>query len=272
MDVKQAFDAAAPGYDGLRRQLIPCFDDFYGAAVDALGFPAGAAPRILDLGAGTGLLAEQVLARWPRARLTLVDLSGDMLERARERFAGRGARVEIRTADYLRDPLGGPYDGVVSALSIHHLPDAGKRALFRRAFAALRPGGRFVDADNVLAPTPRLAARDRALWIARVRESGISEAELSAALRRTRLDVLAPLPSQLELAPAHRVRRRGLQLQVAPLRRVRRATPPGQTRGRRSAAPSPLPRPRRPRSARRPAGASARARPTGSSSPRSYRP
>ena len=198
MDVKQAFDAAAPGYDGLRRQLIPCFDDFYGAAVDALGFPAGAAPRILDLGAGTGLLAEQVLARWPRARLTLVDLSGDMLERARERFAGRGARVEIRTADYLRDPLGGPYDAVVSALSIHHLPDAGKRALFRRAFAALRPGGRFVDADNVLAPTPRLAARDRALWIARVRESGIAEAGALGrpATHPPRRAGAAPLPAR----------------------------------------------------------------------------
>lgn len=198
MDVKQAFDAAAAGYDGLRRQLIPCFDEFYGATVDALGFPAGSAPRILDLGAGTGLLAERLLDRWPRARLVLVDLSADMLDRARARFAGREAQVEIRVADYLRDPLGGPYHAVVSALSIHHLPDAGKRAIFRRAFGALRPGGRFVDADNVLSPTPGLAARDRALWVARVRESGIAGAELAAALRRTRLDVLAPLASQLE--------------------------------------------------------------------------
>ena len=195
--MKRAFDAAAPGYDRLRRQLIPCFEDFYGAAVDLLGFPEGAAPNILDLGAGTGLLAERLLARWPRSRLVLVDLSTDMLHRARERFAGRGVQVELRAADYLADPLGGPYDAVVSALSIHHLPDAGKRALFRRAFAALRPGGRFVDADNVLAPTPALAARDRALWIARVKESGIGEPELAAALRRTRLDVLAPLPAQL---------------------------------------------------------------------------
>ena len=66
-----------------------------------------------------------------------------------------------------------------------------------RAFAALRPGGWFVDADNVLAPTPALAAADRALWIARVRESGIRDADLAAALRRTRLDVLAPLDDQL---------------------------------------------------------------------------
>jgi tRNA (cmo5U34)-methyltransferase len=197
VEVKEAFDAAAPGYDALRRKLIPCFDDFYRALVDRLPFARGAAPRILDLGAGTGLLAGLLLERWPRARLTLVDLSGEMLGKARARFAGRGSRVEIRVADYLAAPLGGPYDAVVSALSIHHLPDAGKRALFRRAFAALRPGGWFVDADNVLAPTPALAAADRAGWIARVRESGIGAHDLAAALLRTRLDVLAPLDDQL---------------------------------------------------------------------------
>ena len=250
--MKRAFDAAAPGYDRLRRQLIPCFDDFYGAAVDLLGFPAGAAPHILDLGAGTGLLAERILARWPRARLVLVDLSADMLDRARKRFAGRGVRVEIRVADYLADPLGGPYDAVVSALSIHHLPDAGKRALFRRALAALRPGGRFVDADNVLGATPALAARDRARWIARVRESGIGEAELAAALRRTRLDVLAPLPDQLAW-----LRRAGFDEVDCAYRWLHFAVfggrrPPFRRGAGAPRRPSPRPRPR---SARRPSGA-----------------
>jgi len=250
--VKQAFDAAAPAYDGLRRQLIPCFDDFYGAVVDALPFPPGAAPRILDLGAGTGLLAEMLLARWPRTRLVLVDLSADMLERARVRFSGPGRRVEIRVDDYLRGELGGPYDAVVSALSIHHLPDAGKRALFRRAFAALRPGGWFVDADNVLAPTPARAARDRALWIARVRESGIDEVELAAALRRTRLDVLSPLSDQLSW-----LRRAGFSEVDCPYKWLHFAVfagrRPGIRRGGGVRRPS-SPR-RRPPSGRRPAGA-----------------
>jgi tRNA (cmo5U34)-methyltransferase len=197
VDVRTAFDAAAPDYDRLRRQLIPCFDDFYAAVEEMLPYRRGATPRILDLGAGTGLLAERLLARWPRAHLVLLDLSPEMLGRARRRFAGREGQVVVRAADYLADPLGGPYDAVVSALSIHHLPDPSKRALFRRAFAALRPGGWFANADNVLAPSAALAASDRARWIARVRESGIAPAELAAALRRTRLDVLAPLSAQL---------------------------------------------------------------------------
>jgi tRNA (cmo5U34)-methyltransferase len=220
--------------------------------VDQLGFSPGAAPHILDLGAGTGLLAGHVLDRWPRARLVLLDLSTDMLDRARERFAGRGVRVEIRAGDYLSEPLGGPYDAVVSALSIHHLPDAGKRLLFRRAFAALRPGGRFADADNVLAPSPALAARDRALWIARVRESGIEEAELAAALRRTRLDVLAPLPAQLSW-----LRRAGFAEVDCSYKWLHFAVfggrrPPVRRGAGARRRPSPRPRPR---SARRPAGA-----------------
>ncbi len=253
MGVREAFDAAAEGYDALRRQLIPCYDDFYGAALDALPFRRGAAPRVLDLGAGTGLLSAMILSRWPRARLVLLDLSTGMADRARARFAGRGARVEIHVGDYLHDPLGGPFDAVVSGLSIHHLSDAGKRAVFRRAFGALRPGGWFVDADNVLAPTPWLAARDRSLWIERVRASGIPARELAAALRRTRLDVLSPLHAQLGWLRAcgfDEVACRYQWLHFAVLAGRRPPLRRGDGAPRR-----PWPRPPRPRSARRPAGA-----------------
>lgn len=197
MDVKQVFDGAAARYDALRRQLIPCLDGLYGTAVDLLPPDAGRPPRILDVGAGTGLLSERVLERLPGAEITLLDFSAEMLDRARARFAGRGARVAFRTADYVREPLGGPWDAIVSALSIHHLADADKRALYARALEALVPGGLLVNADNVLAEDPAVAARDRALWIRAVRASGLGEDDLRAALERTRVDVLAPLGLQL---------------------------------------------------------------------------
>lgn len=195
MDAKQTFDGAAAGYDALRRQLIPCFDGFYGAAADLAADAPGPGPRILDLGAGTGLLSEHVLRRRPDARLTLVDFSTEMLARSRTRFAG--LPVELRVADYAAAPLDGPWEAVVSALSIHHLADADKRRLFRRAFDALVPGGLLVNADNVLAEDPAVQARDRAAWIEAIRRSGLAEAELAAALKRTEVDVLAPLALQL---------------------------------------------------------------------------
>lgn len=194
---RAVFEAAASGYDRLRRQLIPCFDGFYGAAVDLLRFDRGAPLRVLDLGAGTGLLAGMVVRRFPRAELTLLDGAEAMLEKARERLASEGARVHFVAGDYRTAPLGGPYDAIVSALSIHHLEDAEKRALYRAAAAALAPGGVFVNADNVCAEDPAAQVLHRAAWIEAIRATGISEAELEAALERTKVDVLAPLGAQL---------------------------------------------------------------------------
>ncbi len=195
--VKEAFDAAASDYDRLRRQLIPCFDELYGMAVELLPFEPSAPLRILDVGAGTGLLAEQVARRFPLAAIELVDLSEEMLARARARFSCEDGRFAFRVSDYARDPLGGPFHAVVSALSIHHLPDVDKRALYARVLAALEPGGIFVNADNVLAEDPEVRALDRAAWIRRIRATGIAEDDLTAALERTKVDILAPLGLQL---------------------------------------------------------------------------
>lgn len=198
MDVKQAFDAAARDYDRLRHKLIPCFDPFYDMAVELLPFAPEQPLRVLDVGAGTGLLAERVARRFQRAELTLLDVSPEMLAHARARFAGEPAgRVRFEVGDYARAPLGGPFDAVVSALSIHHLPDPEKRALYARVLAALAPGGIFVNADNVCADDPEVQRRDRRAWIAAIEASGIERRELDAALDRTRVDILAPLGLQL---------------------------------------------------------------------------
>ena len=36
-DAARIFDAHAADYDALRRRLVPCFDDFYGAALEGVG-------------------------------------------------------------------------------------------------------------------------------------------------------------------------------------------------------------------------------------------
>ena len=202
MTLSAAFNRAAPSYDALRRQLIPCFDDFYGAALTLLGDSAGLAPRILDLGAGTGLLSALVLERFPEARLTLVDAAAAMLNQARTRFDGLApGRVTLVVGDYteanLGVPMGPPYDAVISALSIHHLENPAKRALFRHVFQTLRPGGVFVNADQVAGPTLARDALYRALWLTAVRAAGLSEADLTAARERMIHDRLAPLTAQL---------------------------------------------------------------------------
>ncbi|CAA7626991.1 SAM-dependent methyltransferase [Candidatus Terasakiella magnetica] len=197
LTIQSAFDRAARSYDAGRRQLIPCFDDFYDAAIALVTETAPPAARILDLGAGTGLLSALVMDSLPQAQLTLTDLSEGMLERARERFAACGERVVFRVMDHLALADEQSFDVVMSGLSIHHLDDDGKQALYAAATRALKPGGRFVNADQVLGDTPEMEARYWTLWHQAVLASGLAADEIAAAIERQKLDRRTPLEPQL---------------------------------------------------------------------------
>jgi len=134
---KAVFDSTATTYDRDRALLIPGYESFYRWAIDLI--PAQA-KRILDLGAGSGLLTALIRQRFPQAQIHLIDFSGPMLDLARARLAG-DANITYQQADYVTDPLPQNLCAVVSSLSIHHLEDADKHTLFARVYRALRPGG-----------------------------------------------------------------------------------------------------------------------------------
>jgi len=138
------FDPAT--YADCIRAEIPAYDELQDRiAASTAGLIAR---RILDLGSGTGETARRVLAEHPGASLVAIDESARMLERL--------ALPNVRlVTQRLQETLPqGPFDLVVSALAVHHLDGAEKRGLFRRVFAALRPGGRFVLGDVVVVDRP----------------------------------------------------------------------------------------------------------------------
>lgn len=195
--LKKAFDLAASTYDQARRQLIPCFDDFYGTALRLMPFAPQDQFRVLDLGAGTGLLSQMVADKYPRAAITLMDISDEMLDKARQRFAGREGRFKFVVSDYSQ-VLSGQFDVIVSALSIHHLTDGQKAGLFRNLFALLPVGGVFINADQVLGSSPAIEQAYRQTWLQQVGDSGVSAEELAAALERMKEDRMAPLQAQMD--------------------------------------------------------------------------
>ncbi|CAJ63533.1 MULTISPECIES: class I SAM-dependent methyltransferase [Frankia] len=183
-------------YDAERHRLVPSFDLLYGAVGDLVAQLGRTRPRVLDLGAGTGLLASAVVAAVPEVRLHLFDGAAPMLAKARARLAAENVEA-VTMADLSAALPSGPFDAVVSALAIHHLDDPGKRDLFGRVHTALRPGGVFANLEQVDGPTPALTRRYEEMHERHARAAGSDDAEWQAALGRMAFDRCAPLADQL---------------------------------------------------------------------------
>ncbi len=141
------FDPAT--YVDVIRDEIAGYDQLQDELTRASGFGAR---RVLELGTGTGETARRLLERHPDAFLVGVDESAGMLAQASRSLPEE--RVSLRVGT-IEEPLpAGPFDLVASALCVHHLPGAQKRALFGRVRAQLAPGGRFVLGDVIVPGDP----------------------------------------------------------------------------------------------------------------------
>lgn len=196
MSVKKIFDAGAARYDAQRRNVIPCFDDLYDTAIALIPFKVDDPFTALDLGAGTGLLTSLTLGKFPRAQLTVVDISEKMLEKAKIRFQGN-PRVRFMMMDYASTPLPGEFDLVISALSIHHLFDSEKKALFHEIYQALTPGGTFIHAELVKGATDYSERFCKNAWLDHLQKADLTEEQLTVIMDRMTYDRTTRLETQL---------------------------------------------------------------------------
>lgn len=195
--VRKASASSADPYDRAHHKLVPCFDDFYRTALELLPFAPDARFEVLDLGAGSGLLSAMIAEAFPHVRLTLFDVTPGMLMLARQRLKPLGKRVKFVTADLAAATRSKPYNAVVSALAIYHLPDSGKRHLFADIFKYLTPGGVLINADQIAGETPAIDRCSRQAWIKRARELKASDRDLDAAIERMKQDLPATVGQQL---------------------------------------------------------------------------
>ena len=171
--VRQHLQLDIDAYDASIRRFIPGYEAMLRRAAEEV---AGVKPeRVLDLGAGTGALAEAILERSDAAMVELVDVDREMLGRAEARLRRFGGRARLRVQSF-NDSLPS-CDAVAASLALHHVADMGaKTALYSRIALALRSGGVFVNADVTMPEADPQRAADYATWAAHLVACGIGEA------------------------------------------------------------------------------------------------
>lgn len=139
-------------YDQAIRRLIPYYDESRGVQLDLLAAAKmSAVARVVDLGGGTGSLAEVILESFPRTSVLVRDIDRHMLEAARARLFRFGSRVELEFGSFA-DPIP-PSNAVLAAFALHHIPNLKEKSeVYRRIREALLPGGVFLNTDAVSGP------------------------------------------------------------------------------------------------------------------------
>jgi tRNA (cmo5U34)-methyltransferase len=188
-------------YDRLIRQLVPGYPAMRTAHMALLKklLPAERRTLVLDLGGGTGALAEAVAGTLPLAEVEIWDTDPAMLGVARERCARFGDRIRYMARSFA-EPLT-PCDAVVACIALHHVKDlAAKGAVYRHIHTALRPGGVFLNADTAIAAGGALREFSYQEWVNAMAPHGITEKQARAHFASwAHEDYYPPLATELRL-------------------------------------------------------------------------
>ena len=193
-------------YDETIRRFIPGYETMIEVAAREVAAGAARSGRrtgspgagiVLDLGGGTGALAEAILAHPQVGAVALIDVDAEMLAQARARLARFGERARFRARSF-HDPLPG-CDGVAASLALHHVRSMDdKRALYARIPEALKPGGCFVNADATMPSEPAARAATWRGWADHMIASGIDEERAFAHFKEwAEEDAYFPLEEEL---------------------------------------------------------------------------
>lgn len=179
-NVKTTFDAM-DDYDRTIARIIPDYDRMLDATL-RIARHLVKPKQMLELGVGTGLVAETFLRAYPKTRLTAIDFAPKMIERATKRLARFKKRVELLEGDFYELAFPSCQDLVVSSLAIHHLSDVQKATLFEKIHECLVDDGVFINADCLAATTDRLERLQGLCWLGAMESGGMSSEEIESVI------------------------------------------------------------------------------------------
>ena len=199
--VEKHFDAMARDFEKVKRKVIPGYRDIEKCIFSYLPFTRSRKIAVLELGTGTGALAQGLLKHFPRANYTGVDFSSKMLELASYRLKKCDQRVTLHNADLNRAKISGRYDLIISLFTIHHIIN--KKGLFKHLYTLLKPGGCFFYSDAMVSKNKRLEKCFIKNWKDFMARSGLPKGKREKVIKDHRqYDHPEPLETQLHYLKA----------------------------------------------------------------------
>ena len=170
LEPRPDLEAWQESWDRQQEAYLPDREHRLSALLDTVEATAGTDhPRVLDLAGGTGSIALRLLARFPAAEVTLVDLDPVLLAIAGSSLRDRATVIsaDLREDTWTRQLPHLGFDAVLTATALHWFTPQRLAALYHELHDLLRPGGVFVNADHMPDPalptlTKRLVARAEA--------------------------------------------------------------------------------------------------------------
>lgn len=144
------FKKRVDGYDEHMRLNVDGFKQIYTVVADPIE-QTQKTVSLLDLGCGTGLELEAVFQKAPKARVTGVDLSKEMLGCLAEKYADKKKQITLELGSYLEIPFPEKkYDYALSVMTLHHLTKEEKVTIYQKIFNILKDDGFYIEADYVV--------------------------------------------------------------------------------------------------------------------------
>lgn len=140
------FASRVAGYDQHMLNEVPGCKEGYQKMAELL---PETVVDLLDLGCGTGLELDAIFKIHPQLKVTGVDLTQAMLDVLKEKHSDKD--LTLINANYFDYDFGKErFDAVISFQTMHHFPPDQKIQLYSRVYAALRPGGKYIECDYMV--------------------------------------------------------------------------------------------------------------------------
>lgn len=143
-DNTSAFNALE--YDEKIKKTLPYYEDFYKQIIDLVKIRFDQSLTWLDIGCGTGKMAEIALKMVDIEKFVFCDNSVNMIEIAKQRF--KSGNTEFTTSSFLELHNNIQFD-IITAIQVFHYFERKERInAIQKCYEMLRPNGLFISFEN----------------------------------------------------------------------------------------------------------------------------